>query len=398
VSSELEPSLYLDSCATTPPAAAVLRAMEAVQHQAWANPSSLHREGLAAAEQLERCRLQVATALGCASEEVVFTSGGTEAIHLAVLGLLRQQPPGRLVVSAVEHPATLAAAAALQAQGWQLAMVPVDRQGRLDLDVLATLLAPPTRLVSLIWGQSEVGTIEPIEAAGALCRRAGVPLHVDAVQLVGHATIDFAALPIDLLSCTAHKLQGPRGIGALLVRQGLDLQPVLGGGGQERGRRGGTEPVVLATGLAAALELAASRLAPAGGSDPMEPLRNQLLRALLQLPGVALTGPPPGSDRLPHHISLLIRCRSGVPLSGRALVRALARQGIATSSGSACSSQGSAGSPVLRAMGYGEAEAAAGLRLSLGPWHQASHLADLPAALETAMASVAAPGAASRPQ
>lgn len=358
--------------------------MERVQRRAWANPSSLHGFGLVAAEQLERSRQQVAALLGGHGEEVVFTSGGTEAIHLALLGAAGRLQPGRLLISAVEHPATLAAARQLQGRGWQLGVVPVDRWGRLDLDSLSALLGPPTRLVSLIWGQNEVGTVQPLEAAGALCQQAGVLLHVDAVQLVGHRPIRLRDLPFDLLSCTAHKLQGPRGIGVLLVRPGVELAPLLGGGAQERGRRAGTESVALAAGLAEALHLAVQRLDGGDGRDPIEAVRDSLHDSLLSLAGVERTGPPPGAERLPHHLSLLVRDGAGKPLPGRALVRALARQGIAASSGSACSSQARAGSPVLRALGYGEAEAAGGLRLSLGSWHRPDQLEDIPAALERA--------------
>lgn len=369
--------------------------MDQAARQAWANPASLHGPGLVAAEQLERSRLQVAAVLGCAAEEVVFTSGGTESIHLALLGAARclemaSSGPSRLLISAVEHPATLAAARELERRGWHLVQIPVDRRGWLDLEALAALLAPPTRLVSLIWGQSEVGSIQPIEAAGALCRQAGVVLHVDAVQVVGHQPVSFGRMPVDLLSCTGHKLQGPRGIGVLLVRRGQALAPLLGGGGQERGRRAGTEPVALAAGLASAFELADQRLQRAGGLDLLKPLRNALLEALLKLPGVELTGPMPDQERLPHHISLLLRSPAGRPLSGRAVVRALAREGIASSSGSACSSQARAGSPVLRAMGFDPEEALAGLRLSLGPWHlngdRPALLQRVPAALQRAMA------------
>jgi cysteine desulfurase len=265
----------------------------------------------------------------------------------------------------------------------------VDRQGRLDLDVMASLLAPPTRLVSLIWGQSEVGTIEPISQAGQLCRAHGVLLHVDAVQVVGHAAVSFRDLPVDLLSCAAHKLEGPRGVGALLVRSGVPLQAELGGGGQEAGRRSGTEPVVLAAGMAAALDLTRSRLgeAASGLQDPVAALRDRLLAELERLPGLERTGPSAGAERLPHHISMLLRTASGRPLPARAVVRELARQGIAVSSGSACSSRGSAASPVLLALGFDEAEAAAGLRLSLGSWHRWEALSRVPAALELAMAT-----------
>jgi cysteine desulfurase len=374
--------IYLDASATTPPAAAVLAEMAELQARAWANPSSLHGYGLAAAEALERSRWRCAAVLGCSPDELVFTSGGTESIHLALLGLGTTLAPGRLLISAVEHPATVAAAAQLARQGWQVRELPVDHLGRLELHALREALEPPTRLVSLIWGQSEVGTLQELEAIGELCRRAGVPLHVDAVQVVGHRPVQFAALPVDLLSLAAHKLQGPRGIGALLVRRGLALQPLLAGGGQEGGRRAGTEPVVLAAGLARALEL----------SQEAEPervagLRDGLLETLLGLEGVRLSGPDPRREpgqRLPHHLSVLVADRAGRPLNGRALVRDLWREGYAVSSGSACSSTGTTASPVLRAMGFGEAQAAAGLRLSLGPWLSLDDLVGVAPALERA--------------
>ena len=380
--------IYLDSSATTPPAAAVLAEMAELQARAWANPSSLHGYGLAAAEALERSRWRCAAVLGCSPDELVFTSGGTESIHLALLGLGTTLAPGRLLISAVEHPATVAAAAQLARQGWQVRELPVDHLGRLELHALREALEPPTRLVSLIWGQSEVGTLQELETIGELCRRAGVPLHVDAVQVVGHRPVQFAALPVDLLSLAAHKLQGPRGIGALLVRRGLALQPLLAGGGQEGGRRAGTEPVVLAAGLARALEL----------SQEAEPervagLRDGLLETLLGLEGVRLSGPDPRREpgqRLPHHLSVLVADRAGRPLNGRALVRDLWREGYAVSSGSACSSTGTTASPVLRAMGFGEAEAASGLRLSLGPWLSPDDLVGVAPALERARQRLAA--------
>ena len=389
------PGLYLDACATSPPAAEVLAAMAEVQARAWANPSSLHGPGLIAAEQLERSRLQVGEVLGCQRGQVVFTSGGSESIHLALLGAAAAMDAGpnprRLVISAVEHPATLAAARQLQGQGWTVAVVPVDRAGLLDLDELARLLMPPTRLVSLIWGQSEVGAVQPIPAAGALCRAAGVPLHVDAVQVLGHQPIAFDQLPVDLLSGAAHKLQGPRGVGLLLLAPGVSLAPQIGGGGQEGGLRSGTEPVPLVAGFAAALALAADRLQAAGGTDPIASLRDGLLEAVLALPGVQLSGPDPRRhphQRLPHHLSLLVRGAAGQPLPGRALVRELASLGLAASSGSACSSSGSSASAVLLALGYPEAEAASGLRLSLGPWLHAADLASVPGLIQQAIRRV----------
>lgn len=387
--------LYLDACATSPPAPEVLAAMAEAYAGAWANPSSLHGPGLRAAECLERSRQHLAELLGCQRGRLVFTSGGSESIHLALLGAAAAiQPcpePPRLVISAVEHPATLAAARQLQARGWQLAVVPVDPQGRLDLEVLASLLAAPTRLVSLIWGQSEVGTLQSVEAIGALCRAAGVPLHLDAVQVLGHRPIAFDRLPIDFLSAAAHKLQGPRGVGLLLAAAQAPLQPLIGGGSQEGGLRGGTEPVALAAGFAAAVQLAADRLETQGGADPIAVPRDRLLELVLKLPGVRLSGVDPRDcpqQRLPHHLSLLVSSPAGRPLPGRALVRQLAALGVAASSGSACSSGGSSASSVLRAMGYAEAEAGSGLRLSLGPWLSPADLEPVPALLEEAIRRV----------
>lgn len=379
---------YLDASATTPPAVEVLAAMQEAGQLAWANPSSLHGWGLAAAELLERSRLRLAQGLGTDPRQLIFCSGGSEAIHLALLGSAALLPPGRLLLSAVEHPASEAAAALLVRQGWSVEHLPVDRQGRLDPADVARRLQPPTRLVSLLWGQNEVGTLQPIEAIGQLCRAAGVRLHVDAVQVLGHRPIQLRQLPIDLLSCTAHKLQGPRGIGVLALADGVRLAPLIGGGGQEGGRRGGTEPVLLAHGFATALELALGRLSP-DGVDPLATLRDDLWRRLRPRPGLRLSGADPlgSGERLPHHLSLLVADQHGRSLSGRALVRALARRGWAVSSGSACSQAGAAGeqpSAVLLALGHDAAEATSGLRLSLGPWLRPEDLAAFPQALQEA--------------
>jgi cysteine desulfurase len=383
--SPADQGLYLDACATSPPAAEVLAVMAQAQREAWANPSSLHGFGLAAADCLERSRLSIATSLGCDPVALTFCSGGTEAAQAALLGAASTLPVGRLLISAVEHPAVVAAARRLERLGWQVVAVPVDRLGRVQLEELPRLLAPPTRLVSVIWGQSEVGTLQPIEAIGALCRAAGVLFHTDAVQVVGHRSIDLATLPVDLFSFTAHKLQGPRGIGALVASPRLPLAPLVDGGGQEGGRRGGTEAVALAAGFAEALRLADQRREDHGG-DPLVSLRNHLLAELLSLPGIELSGCP--NRRLPHHISLLVSSPGGEPLPGRRLVRLLWQEGFAVSSGTACSSGQATASPVLLAMGVDPARASSGLRISLGPWLREEDLAPLPAALRRAQRSV----------
>jgi len=377
--------LYLDVCATTPLRLEAQQAMAEAQQQAWANPSSLHGFGLAAAECLERSREQLAQAAGTTAEAVLFCSGATESVNLALLGAAACLKPGRLLISAVEHPAVAMAAQQLRHRGWQLETIPVDRQGFVDLDRLQVLLAPPTRLVSVIWAQSEIGAVQPIQAIGSLCRQAGVLFHTDAVQWAPHGLIGFDQLPVDLLSFTAHKLGGPRGIGVLLRRPGVALAPLLGGGSQENGLRSGTEPVPLIAGFAAALTAAARESADQGRAIKSQ--RDQLLKALLELPGklrLELSGPDPAvQPRLPHHISLVVRDGSGVPVPGRALVRALWQQGIAASSGSACRSGGDPLGPsaILLALGYPAAEAAAGLRLSLGPGLSGDQIATIPEAL-----------------
>jgi len=380
--------LYLDACAASQPAEPVIAAMLSAYQGAWANPSSLHGFGFAAAERLERSRQAIAAALGFPASWLTFCSGGTEASHGALLGVASQLPKGRLVISAVEHPAVQAAAQQLAAQGWELAIWPVDRVGRVDLAWLDRLLAPPTRLVSVLWGQSEVGTLQPIETIGAACQQAGVLFHSDAVQVLGHQPLAIEALPVDLLTFTAHKIQGPRGIGALVARPDLALAAWIGGGGQEAGRRGGTEAVALAAGFAAAIDLAQARLLAGAVPDPLGPERDRLLAALEPLDGVSLSGCR--QRRLPHHLSLVLTSPSGAPLPGRQVVSGLWQRGLAVSSGTACASGRASGSPVLRAMGYPPEQAGSGLRISLGPWLTPSQLETLPERVSAALKAVLA--------
>jgi len=384
----LDEPLYLDACAAAPLAEPVVAAMVGAYQGAWANPSSLHGFGFAAADSLERSRQAIAAALGCPANWLTLCSGGTEASHGALLGAASHLPKGRLVISAVEHPAVQAAARQLEAQGWELAIWPVDGVGRVDLAWLDRLLAPPTRLVSVIWGQSEVGSLQPIETIGAACRRAGVLFHSDGVQVLGHQPLAIEALPVDLLTFTAHKIQGPRGIGALVARPDLALGAWIGGGGQEAGRRGGTEAVALAAGFAAAVELAQARLKACGGTDPLEPERDRLLAALEPLAGVTITGCR--QRRLPHHLSLVLNSPSGQPLPGRQAVAGLWQRGLAVSSGTACASGRASGSPVLQAMGFPPELAGSGLRLSLGPWLTPEQLRSLPDRVRAALLAVQA--------
>lgn len=381
--------LYLDAAATTPPLPAVLDAMQSVQQRAWANPSSLHGYGLLAAEALERARFAIATLLTAAPHDLIVTSGATESIHLALLGSAAVLPAGRLVISSVEHPAVNAAAQRLVGLGWELEFWPVDAQGVIRLDQLKRLLAPPTQLVSLIWGQSEVGALQPLLPIAHACRQRGIRFHTDATQLIPQGRVNWADLPVDLLSFSAHKFQGPRGVGFLLTRDGLPLRALQGGGGQEQGFRSGTEPVALVAGCAEAMGSlppfdALNNRVPPGSCDWIRPCRDLLLERLLAIPGVRAVGPN-SSARLPHHISLLIGTPDGRPLSGRAVVRELARTGVAASSGTACRSGTSTDSAVLGAMQVPSIWRQSGLRFSLGSWLSDADLGPVPQLLERAI-------------
>lgn len=388
--SEAKADIYLDAAATTPPSADVIERIRVVQADTWANPSSLHGPGIRAADCLERSRQSIASALGAERDQLTFTSGATESVHLALLGTALKRDPARLVISAVEHPAVVAAARRLERQGWQLLHWPVDGDGLIRLELLETMLAPPTQLVSMIWGQSEVGGLQPVLKVAQACRQRGITFHTDATQVIPQGLIRWHDHPIDLLSLSAHKLRGPRGVGLLLHRSDSVPDPLLGGGGQEGGIRSGTEPVALIAGMAEAmrgLPRFDPTVHPVPPGDPSVRIqRDRLLERLLRMDGVHLLGPELQA-RLPHHISLLIGDRQGRPLSARAVVRAMARDGLACSSGSACHAGRTEDSPVLAAMGTAPAWRRSGLRLTLGTWLSDADLATVPDRLDAARQS-----------
>ena len=388
--SEAKADIYLDAAATTPPSADVIERIRVVQADTWANPSSLHGPGIRAAECLERSRQSIASALGAERDQLTFTSGATESVHLALLGTALKRDPARLVISTVEHPAVVAAARRLERQGWQLLQWPVDGDGLIRLELLETMLAPPTQLVSMIWGQSEVGALQPVLKVAQACRQRGITFHTDATQVIPQGLIRWHDHPIDLLSLSAHKLRGPRGVGLLLHRSDSVPDPLLGGGGQEGGIRSGTEPVALIAGMAEAmrgLPRFDPTVHPVPPGDPSVRIqRDRLLERLLRMDGVHLLGPELQA-RLPHHISLLIGDRQDRPLSARAVVRAMARDGLACSSGSACHAGRTEDSPVLAAMGTAPAWRRSGLRLTLGTWLSDADLATVPDRLDAARQS-----------
>jgi cysteine desulfurase len=355
--------IYLDYSATTPTRPEAIAAMERVMADQWGNPSSLHQWGNRAATVLEIARSQVAGLLNAPLDSIVFTAGGTEADNLAILGIAQQyRQPRHLIVSSVEHSAIAEPARLLASWGWEVTWLPVDGRGQVNpADVQAALRAD-TVLVSVIYGQSEVGTLQPIEALGQMIRDHGALFHTDAVQVAGRLPLDLATLPVDLLSLSSHKIYGPQGAGALYVRPGVELVPLLGGGGQEAGRRSGTQALPSIAGFGRAAELAAAEM-------PTETLRliqlrDRLFEQLAGVEGLAVTGDR--RQRLPHHASFCITAADGETVSGKTLVRQMNLAGIGISAGSACHSGKLSPSPILKAMGYGDRAAKCGIRLTLG--------------------------------
>ena len=260
----------------------------------------------------------------------------------------------------------------------------MDGHGRIDLEALESLLVPPTRLVSVAWASSELGVLQPMQAINHLCQQAGVPLHSDAVQVVGQLpAAELLPLPVDALSISAHKFQGPRGVGALVMPKPQGLQPQLLGGGQESGLRSGTESPWLVAAMVDALELRFNQQPQLAAA--MAELRDGLWQQLSAVRGLDRVGRWGRAECLPHHLALVLSSAQGEPLSARAAVRQLAQAGVAVSSGSACSSGKDQANPALVALGYGPRQARSGLRLSVGPWLQSEDFQALPALLESVL-------------
>lgn len=347
--------IYLDNNATTRPSPEVLAAMQDCQRQAWGNPSSKHSVGDLARERMRGARVELAALLGAAPAELIFTSGATEANHMAIMGALALQPQRRhIVTSLVEHPSTLLLLRHLQAQGVRISWIGVDEHGQLHLDELAAAITPDTALVSLMWANNETGVIFPVAQAAQLARQRGALFHTDAVQAVGRLECDLVQTAVDLLSLSAHKLHGPKGIGALYVRKGIKLPPLLFGH-QERGRRGGTEDVAAMVGLGVAAAQARQALP---GMDAIRALRQRFEHGLVCLPQVQINAA--AAWRLPNTVSV----RFG-QINAELVLDRLDRLGVCASSGSACTASGDTPSHVLMAMGLSSEQAAATVRFSL---------------------------------
>ena len=354
--------IFLDAAATTPVRREVLEAMWPYLTSDFGNPSSHHTLGEAAARALAAARDSVAAVLGCRPSELTFTSGGTEADNLAVKGIaLARQAANpkldRVVISAVEHPAVEESARYLERlHGFTVDVVPVDGTGLVTPEALREVLRPETALASIMYANNEVGTVQPVAGLAAVARQAGVPFHTDAVQAAGWLPLDTRTLGIDAMSISGHKLGAPKGCGVLFVRGRTRIEPLIHGGGQERGRRSGTENVAGAVGMAAALALA-----QAGQEEQrrrVAALRDGFINAVLTgVPGAVLTGHP--SRRLPSVASF---CFPGT--SGESVLLELERQGVVCSSGSACAAGSDAPSPVLTALGIEPEVAQTAVRFS----------------------------------
>ena len=358
--------IYLDNNATTAVAPECIETMLRCLRDCFGNPSSKHGAGETAKAETIRSRSQLGALLGASPAEIVFTGSGTEATHQAILGALALQPDRRrIVTSQVEHPSTLLLLKHLEAQGIQVVYLPVDGQGRLDPDQVALALNDDTALLTLMWANNETGVVFPIPAIAALTAAKGVLFHTDAVQAVGKTPIDLRAVPIDFLSLSGHKLHAPKGVGALFVRKGHKIPPLLFGH-QERGRRGSTENVPAIAALGVAAELAADGLS--AHIEHVTSLRDRLERGLLaRLPDATVNGA--GAPRLAGTTSLNL----GGP-EAEVVLDKLDRAGIQASAGAACSATGTEPSHVLLAMGLKPQDALSTVRFSLSRYTMESQI------------------------
>ncbi len=362
--------IYLDYAATTPTDPAVVRAMEPYFTESFGNPSAVYACGQETRTAVERARAGVAAAIGARPEEIIFTSGGTEADNTALKSVaLASRHGNHLITSRIEHHAILESCHALEKLGFSVTYLPVDKDGLIDPEDVKKAMRPETILISVMHANNEVGTIQPLREIGRVAREAGVPLHTDAVQTVGHLPINVEELGASLLSCSAHKLYGPKGVGFLYVRQGTRLAPFMDGGAQEHGRRAGTENVPGIVGLAKAVELATANLPEEMARQTA--LRDGLIQGLTtRIERVHLNGHP--TRRLPNNVNVTVDF-----VEGEALLLNLDLEGICAATGSACSSGSGEPSHVLSALGIPPEQAHCSLRFTLGKWTTEADIARL---------------------
>lgn len=351
--------IYMDNAATTKMTPAVIQAMLLCMEDIWYNPSSLYAPAQRAAEALRDARVRIAACLNASPDEIIFTSGGSEADNQAILSAARagaQAGKRHIISTAIEHHAVLHTLEKLEREGYEVELLDVRSDGVISAEQVERAIREDTCLVTVMYANNEIGSIQPISEIGAVCREKGVTFHTDAVQAAGHLPIDVQAQSIGLLSLSAHKFHGPKGIGALYARNGIPMTRLIEGGDQEQGRRAGTENVPAIMAMAAALEEACSHMAE--NTQKVSALRNRLIMGLSQIPDVVLNGDP--ENRLPGNVNF-----SFEGIEGESLVLLLDQYGICASTGSACTAQSLSPSHVLLAIGRSHEAAAGALRLSL---------------------------------
>lgn len=354
--------VYLDNSATTQVDPKVLEAMLPYFSEIYGNPNSLHSWGRDAKRGIDLARAQVAALIGTEPKNIVFTGGGSEADNLAIKGAawsLREKGRGNhIITSAIEHHALLDTVKWLGKNGFEYTVLPVDGDGKVDPKELDAAIRPETTIASIMFANNEIGTIEPVAELGEICAGHGVLFHTDGVQAAGHIPINISELPVDMMTMAAHKMHGPKGTGALYVRKGIKLSPVIHGGGQEFGLRSGTENTAGIVGFGASAEMAMNRLA-SGAVEKESYLRDKLIDGMFaRIPEIMLTGHR--TDRLPFHVSFCIKY-----IEGEGMLLLLDASGIGASSGSACTSGSLEASYVLLALGLDHTTAHGSIRLTL---------------------------------
>ena len=351
--------IYMDNAATTKMSPAVIQAMLLCMEDIWYNPSSLYAPAQRAAEALRDARARIAACLNASPDEIIFTSGGSESDNQAILSAARagaQAGKRHIISTAIEHHAVLHTLEKLEREGYEVELLDVHSNGAISAEQVERAIRDDTCLVTVMYANNEIGSIQPISEIGAVCREKGITFHTDAVQTAGHLPIDVQAQNIDLLSLSAHKFHGPKGIGVLYARSGVPITSIIEGGDQERGRRAGTENVPAVVGMAAALEESCSHMTE--NTRKLSALRDQLIAGLSRIPQAVLNGDV--KNRLPGNVNF-----SFEGIEGESLVLLLDQQGICASTGSACTSHSLSPSHVLLAIGRTSQEAVGALRLSL---------------------------------
>lgn len=382
-------AIYLDYAATTPVDPGVSAAMQRYLTETFGNAGSVHQFGQAARGAVDEARVYVARLIGAQPKEIVFTSGATESNNAAILGTVyaRDMSGRHVITAATEHHAVLEPCRWLAGRGVEVTILPVDHYGVVDPDMVRRAIRPETVLITVMHGNNEIGTLAPIAEIGRIARDRGVRFHTDATQSVGIVPLDVDGLNVDLLSMSAHKRYGPKGVGALYIRSGVRIEPFLHGGSQERGRRGGTENVPGIMGFAVAAKIATGSMH--GDAERIGTLRDRLAAGLGAIDGAMLNGHP--SARLPGIVNV-----SFAEADSEALLLALDLDGIAASSGSACTSGSLEPSHVIAALGIPEAHAMGTLRFSLGRWTTTEEIDAVLTALPKILSNIRRPAARRR--